>query len=638
MRLSRTCGLLLVLLATSGSSAGYAADAPPVAAAPPSLTVQPGWRTGRAAELLTILDEHYEWLLAGSPLTATSRGERRFNRLLPDVSPEAVTRRAAERSDRLARLNKLMASAENWSEIDRTDAELLRFELELGVAGDRFHREQLPVDRISGPQVWLPQMADSLAFATESDYDDYAARLAALPAHVDQQIAQMRLGLAAGRVPPRVTVVGTDEQAALIASADIEASPSLSSFFKPFRTRPSDDPIAKRAEETIRTGIVPAYRRLAAFLRDEYIPKSRASVGASEGIDGVAGYEHALRAYTTTTLTPDEVHQIGLREVARIRANMFKVIARSDWSERDAFAAGSDELFRAFVTYLRTNPRFYFDKADDLLAAYRDIAKKVDPALPRLFGTLPRTPYGIREMPAFAAPSSPTAYYYRGSPQLGLPGFFIANTYRLDQRPKYEMVPLTLHEACPGHHFQIAISQELNGLHPYREMVGHTAMVEGWGLYAEKLGLEMAADGSGERVARPTEPDGPGTGLYADPYDDFGRLTYEMWRSCRLVVDTGIHAKGWTRQQAIDFMLANTALSPHNIEREVDRYIGWPGQACAYKLGELKIIELRARAERALGDRFDIRSFHDCLLLAGAVPLTVLETRVERWITAQTAN
>lgn len=381
MRLSQTCALLTVLLAGSGSAALGSPAEPPVAAALPSLTVTPGWRVGRAPELLAILDEHYEWLLAENPLTATSRGERRFNRLLPDVSPEAVARRAGERADRLNRLNAVMASAENWSEIDRTDAELLRFELELGVAGDRFHGEQTPVNRISGPQVWLPQMADSLAFTTETDYADYAARLAAVPAHIDQQIAQMRMGLQAGRVPPRVTLIGTDEQAAMIASTDVEASPSLSTFFKPFRARPSDDPIARQAADTIRTGIVPAYRRLAAFLRDEYIPKARASIGASDGIDGIAAYEHALRAYTTTTLSADEIHQIGVREVARIRANMFKVIARTDWTQRDSFPAGSDELFRAFVDYLRTDPRFYFDKADDLLAAYRDIAKKVDLSL-----------------------------------------------------------------------------------------------------------------------------------------------------------------------------------------------------------------------------------------------------------------
>ncbi len=366
-----------------------------------------------------------------------------------------------------------------------------------------------------------------------------------------------------------------------------------------------------------------------------------------DGIDGLPRYQFELRRHTTTTLTPDQIHQIGLREVARIRAEMLRVIARTDFAGKVTLK--DSELLAAFITHLRTDPRFYFTDKRDQLTAYRDLCKRIDADLPTFFRMLPRNPYGVRELPAFAAPSSPNAYYYYGSIRSGVSGTFMVNTYRLDQRPRYEMVALALHEAVPGHHLQLALADELEGVHPFRTLLEHTVFVEGWALYAERLGLEMAGGGQNRSPtaqegltsaainpadmasAYPGEPLG-GQGLYADPYDDFGRLTYEMWRACRLVVDPGIHAMGWTRQQAIDFMLQNSALSPLNIEREVDRYIAWPGQACAYKIGELKIRELRTRAEARLGERFDIRTFHDVVLGAGAVPLEVLEARVNSYL------
>jgi prolyl oligopeptidase len=277
--------------------------------------------------------------------------------------------------------------------------------------------------------------------------------------------------------------------------------------------------------------------------------------------------------------------------------------------------AGDDALFQAFIQYLRSDPRFYYSDGRALLAGYRDICKQVDACLPRLFGRLPRLPYGVREIPAFMAPDQTTAYYRRGDIRNAEPGYFFANTYALDQRPRYEMVPLALHEAVPGHHLQIAIAQELEGLPEFRKEWGFDAFGEGWALYGERLGIEM--------------------GLYEDPYDNFGRLLYEMWRACRLVVDPGMHAFGWSREQAIEFMMQNTALSPLNIEKEVDRYIAWPGQACAYKIGELKIRQMRARAEEALGEKFDIRGFHDTVLGAGSLPLPVLEKRVDYWVNKQ---
>jgi uncharacterized protein (DUF885 family) len=604
---------------------------PSFSAADPLLNLRPEAtpvRFVQSSELLRgLLDEHVEQILRDSPQTASRRGDERYNDQLEDVGPAAVAAQRAAYADRLARLRAL--PRDDFSETDRLDADLLEYALATELEGAKFFPEHTPVSARSGPHVWLPQMAQSLSFRTPKHYADYLARLRALPRLIDQTIEQLRAGLAAGRVMPRVTMLGAPEQAAALASPEIEKSPGLSPFFTPFAALPPGDPLVPEARRAIAEGVVPAFRRFADFLRDEYLPKCRESFGISQGVDGPAAYDYALRDHTTTTLTADEIHALGLSEVARIRAEMLETIARTDFPRKNELSG--DALFAAFVQYLRTDKRFYHDSAEDLLAGYRDISKRIDAEMPKLFGLLPRTPYGVRELPRLAAPTSPTAYYYPGSVKSGTAGFFVANTYRLDQRPKYEMIALTLHEAVPGHHHQIALATELEGQHPFRTFLGFTAFVEGWALYAERLGLEVGVPitqtdrAPGQRVAG-------GQGMYADPYDDFGRLTYEMWRATRLVVDTGLHAKKWTRQQAIDFMLANTALSPFNIEREVDRYIAWPGQACAYKIGELKILELRARAEVALAGKFDLRAFHDAVLDSGALPLPVLEKKIDRWI------
>jgi len=568
----------------------------------------------RSPELLAILDEHVDWLMRENPTQASTRGDFRFNDQLRDESPEAYERRRAEVRDRLARLEAIDTSA--FTEEDRLDADLLAYELTLELEGARFHPEQMPVDALWGVQVSLPQLADSLVFPSERHYVDYAARLERVPRLIEQTMEQMRRGMAAGRMPPRAALRGVVEQALSLATEDVERHPQTSPFYKPFLGRPEGDPVAARARRAISEGIVPAFREFAAFVRDEYLPAARESIAASDAVDGVAWYNHRLRRYTTLPLTAGEIHEIGLREVARIRAEMMEAIARTDFPRKGELEG--EELFRAFVEHLRTDPRFYYDSEAALLAGYREIAKRIDAELPGLFGTLPRNSYGVREMPLLAARTGPTAYYYPGSLRAGRAGYFVANTYRLDQRPKYEMIALTLHEAAPGHHLQISLAQELEGgAHEFRTLLGYSAFVEGWALYAERLGLEM---GEGPR------------GMFEDPYDDFGRLTYEMWRACRLVVDTGMHAMGWSRERAIEYMLENSALTPLNIEREVDRYIAWPGQACAYKIGELKIRELRAMAERELGERFDVREFHDVVLGAGALPLPVLERRVQRWV------
>ncbi len=597
----------------------------------PLLDAKGAWRQGRSKELLAILDEHVEWILRTSPVDASQRADERYNDQLSDVSIAATVARTADLALRLRVLVQL--NPKDLSETDLLDAELLQYELKDRLDAASFHGEQMPVDSKSGPQVSLPQMCDSLPFKTAKQYTDYAARLEKIPTYLQQTTAQMRAGIAAGRVPPRVVMTGTPEQCFMLTSADMKETPALSPFFKPYRARPATDPAAVRARAAITQQVIPAFQKFGEFLRDEYIPKCRDTVGYAQGIDGPGAYDAALRRHTTTPMTAEEIHTLGLSEVARIHTEMLAVIAKTDFPKKDALKG--DELFRAFVEYLRTDKRFYYDKPEDLLAGYRIICKRMDSELPRLFGRLPRLSYGVRELSPLVAPSAPTAYYYLGSMKAGVPGWFMANTHRLDQRPKYEMTALALHESVPGHHLQIALSQELEGQHPFHTFADYTAFVEGWGLYSERLGMEVGDLDQQEPDAKKPAVSGGTRTMYADPYDDFGRLSYEMWRATRLVVDTGMHAKNWPRQQAIDYMLANTSLSALNIEREVDRYIAWPGQACAYKIGQLKISQLRARAEHTLGDKFDVRAFHDAILSTGAIPLPTLEAKIDRWIAAR---
>lgn len=551
------------------------------------------------ARLLDLVREDLEALMRRSPTWASSRGDRRYDRLLDDLSPaahDAFVDDARARLEALSRIDASGLSAEN-----RLNARLLGYELRLRIDGARFRSEQTCIDQLSGPQRELPQLPEQLSFLTDEQREAWIARLEAVPAHLDQAIGNLRAGLREGRTPPRVVLRGVVEQAAVHASPDFEKAPERHAMYRPFADRPAD-PASARAAAAIREKVVPAFRKLAAFLRDEYVPACRESIAATDRADGPDWYAFALRRHTTCAMTADEIHALGLSEVARIRGEMEAVIRRTGF-------AGD---FAGFVEGLRKDPRFYFTRPEELLKGYRDVCKRVDAELPRMFGRLPRLPYGVREMPSYIAPASPTAYYYRGSLENGVPGWFIANTHRLDQRPKYEMIPLALHEAVPGHHLQIALSQEMEGRPEWRTLLDYTVYVEGWALYAERLGLEM--------------------GLYADPYDDFGRLSYEMWRALRLVVDTGIHARKWSRERAIDYMLANSALTRGNVESEVDRYIAWPGQAVAYKIGELRIRAIRERAEKALGARFDLRAFHDALLADGALPLDVLGERMDEWI------
>ena len=488
----------------------------------------------------------------------------------------------------------------------------------------------MPITSISGPQIWLPQMGNQVPMQTAKHREDYLTRLKRVPILIGDEIDDMRLGIAERRVPPKVVVEPAIAQCLAQASPAIRDDPTTSPFYKPFLKMDPNDPIAIKARKVISDRIVPVYQELAVFLQNEYLPACRDSIGAAQGVDGIEAYNAQIASHTTLPdLDADEIHEIGLKEVARIRTEMIGVIRETDWyalmegliDPQPSWVRGDDnQLFAAFVEMLRTTPRFYYTEPDDLLNGYKVIAKTIDAQLPSLFRVLPSLPYGVKPLPAFSAEAAPTAYYYPGSWETGRPGYFMANTSRLDQRPKYEMLALTLHEAVPGHHLQISLAKEMENQHPIRKTLGFTGFVEGWALYSEKLGLEM---GDGEN------------GLYSDPYDNFGRLNFEMWRAMRLVVDTGMHSKGWTRAQAVEFMRTNSALSEHNIEAEVNRYIGWPGQATGYKIGEIKILELRAKAESALKDKFDLRAFHQEVLGGGAIPLPVLEQRISRWIDHQ---
>ena len=573
---------------------------------PPLATGQQPRTQGAATTLNVLLRDYWEWRLREFPEAATWLGDSRYNARLTDLSQEAIERRKQYTRRTLERARAIDASRLTGQ--DALSHALIVWELQLAVEGQAYPTEVLVLDQLDGPQIGLAQLVSATPFRTRADYDDYLARLAVIPRYFDQVTALLRRGIELGWVQPNGPLRGVPDQ----IQGQLTGDPTTSPFYAPFERIPDAVPAADRerlrtaARDVIGSSVFPAFTRFRDFVRDTYLPAGNRPISASTLPNGAAYYRYAARQSTTTALSPDSIHRIGLAEVARIRAQMDTVMRRSGFT-------GS---FQEFLTFLRTDPRFYHKSADELIAAYRDISKRADAGLPALFAELPRNTYGVRPFPDYEAPSQTTARYYQGTMDGSRPGWFMVNTYRLDMRPKYEMEALTLHEAVPGHHLQIARAQELRGLPDFRRNGSYTAFVEGWGLYAESLGAEMP-------------------GFYADPYSKFGQLTYEMWRACRLVVDTGMHHLGWSRQRAIDFMKENTAKSEQDIIVEIDRYIVWPGQALAYKIGELKIKQLRARAERELGPRFDVRKFHNALLDNGPLPLDVLEREIDRWIASQ---
>jgi uncharacterized protein (DUF885 family) len=556
----------------------------------------------RNPELHALFEEAWAFELEEDPLLATRTGYKAFNDRLPSVTVDDQERRAAFRRKTLERLSEIDDSGLGAE--DRISYDMFERQLRDRLADFEFRGYLLPLTVDTGFHIGFARLANRMPFAAVKDYENYIARLRGFPEYVQQHIELLREGLEIGMTLPRVVLEGYE----ITIESHIVEDPTESVFYPPFESFPSTVAPAKHEQlreagrAAIMEGAVRGYREFLQFMVDEYIPNARATLGASELPNGRDYYAHLIRHFTTLDIDPDEVHEIGLGEVARIRAEMMAVIAEV------GFTGGFD----AFLEFLRTDPRFYAKTPHELLKEASFIAKRMDAKLPSLFKTLPRLPYGVAPVPDHLAPKY-TAGRYIGAP-IGStePGYYWVNTYALESRPLYTLEALTLHEAVPGHHLQNALRLELEDLPSFRRFAGIGAFGEGWGLYSERLGLEA--------------------GFYTDPYRNFGRLTYEMWRACRLVVDTGIHAKGWTRPQTLDYLATNTALSIHEIRTETDRYISWPGQALAYKLGELKIRELRHEAEETLGERFDIRLFHDAVLLHGPVPLPVLETQVRAYI------
>ncbi len=558
--------------------------------------------------LHAIFRDAWEFNLRENPLLATSVGENAYNDRLPSNTRDDLERRAEFRRTLLERLSAIDRAA--LEEADRVSYDMFERDVRDWLTEFAFGAYEMPVTSETGFHTGLASLPRTMPFRNIRDYENYIARLRAMPAYFAQQIEHMRAGLARGFSQPAVVLAG------LIPSieAHVVGDPAESVFLAPFERFPQsvieDEHSRLRAEgrAAIMEAVVPAYRAFLTFMRDEYILGTRETLGASELPDGRAYYQYLVRHFTTVDITPEEVYEIGLREVSRIRAQMEAIIA-------DVEFGGS---FADFLEFLRTDPQFYAETPEDLLKEASYIAKRMDAMLPSLFGRLPRQPYGVAPVPAHLAPNYTGGRYVGSPPSSSRPGYYWVNTYGLESRPLYTLPALTLHEAVPGHHLQGALSDELEGLPNFRRYGYINAFGEGWGLYSEWLGIEA--------------------GIYLTPYENFGRLTYEMWRACRLVVDTGIHAMGWTRQQVLDYLASNTALSLHEVQTETDRYISWPGQALAYKMGELKIRELRDEAEERLGTRFDVRAFHDVVLSNGSVPLSVLEDQVRAYIAHQLDN
>ena len=569
-----------------------------------SLGVTPGAQVSSensTERLHQLFEEEWQQTLRDHPTWASLMGDRRYNRLWLDVSLTAIEKRQQRHLQLLHRLDEIDPSS--LSPADRLNYSLFRKKQELQQEGFQYGWHLLPLTHRGGIQT-ANELSDSLSFDTLQDYEDWIARLEALPVYVEQTIQLMRRGIQMGMLSARIIMDRVPDQIAFQVVIDPMDSP----FFKPFEQFPQDFPAEQKerllvqARHAIEKQSVPAFQNLQEFFRNEYLPACSQEVGVWHLPRGKELYAFQARVSTTTDLTPDQIHKIGVREVRRIRSEMEKIIEQLEFE-------GS---FQEFLHFLRTDHQFYYESAELLLEGYRALTKRIDPTLVKLFGRLPRIPYGVKPIPENIAPDTTTAYYLGPAADASRAGIFYVNLYRPEVRPKYEMEALSIHEAVPGHHLQIALAMELEELPSFRRYGHYTAFVEGWGLYAESLGEEL--------------------GLYQDPYSKFGQLTYEMWRAARLVVDTGIHHLKWTRQQAIDFLKAHAAKTEHDIINEIDRYIAWPAQALAYKIGELKIKELRGIAQQELGTRFDIRAFHDRILGSGAVPMDILENNVHSWI------
>ena len=545
------------------------------------------------------LDENWETTLEKSPYFASLLGDKRYD---DKVSSNSVADFYDNRDYEEYVLKVLDSiNSDNLSEENQLNYRLLKLDYEVSLEGRKYPSFYMRLNQRGGVQDYY-DYGNRLNFTTESDYLNWFERVKGYTQNVKNSLINNREGLSKGYTQPRLVTEGVVSQIESLLDAEINSHPYLRVFLGSDEVLGKDD--AQELISEVKTYILeelnPAYQELATFLREEYLPQSRAGIGIKEVPNGREWYEYLARYHTTTDLTPDEIHEIGLQEVARIRSEMEDVMDSVAW-EGD---------FRSFLEFLRTDPQFYYETGEELLDAYRAMSKKIDAYMPTLFNKLPRAPYGVIPIPMESAPFTTTAYY--NAPSAGRPGYFYANLYKPETRPKYEIPVLTVHEAVPGHHHQISLAQELENVPNFRNYLSFTAFVEGWGLYSEQLGESM--------------------GLYEDPYDKIGQLTYDMWRAIRLVVDTGMHYKDWTRDDAINLFLENTAKTQQDIENEVDRYIAWPGQALAYKIGQLKIMELRDKAKAELGDNFDIRDYHDFILSFGSIPLSIMEEKVDEFI------
>jgi uncharacterized protein (DUF885 family) len=532
-------------------------------------------------------------------------GDRRWNDRWSDISLSAIVKRHDHDVETLAKLTKIERA--RLSTADQLNYDLFKKNYENEIDQFQYRWYLLPINQLEGVQT-INRLADTLRFETLKDYEDWIARLRALPLRIEQTIALMRQGIKERIIPPKIVLQRVPSQIDHQLVGDPKASPLYKPFTRFSATISEADQgrLAQAARDTIATAVVPAYRKLKDFIVKDYLPAASNQVGIWQFPRGEAMYAQAVRHHTTTNLSPQEIHELGLSEVRRIRAEMQAIIDQ----------LGFKGSFAEFAKFLRSDPKFYFKSEAELLEAYRALSRRIDPLLVKVFRTLPRMPYGIEPVPANIAPDSPTGLYRGPAADGSRAGTITVNTFKPEIRPKYEMMALTLHEGVPGHHLQIAIAMEQKDIPNFRRYGGYTAFVEGWGLYAESLGDEM--------------------GLYDDPYSKFGQLMYEIWRASRLVVDTGIHYLRWDRQKAIDFMVENTVKQELELAAEIDRYIVWPGQALAYKIGQLQISALRAKAKQTLGGKFDIRDFHDELLKDGALPLDQLEAKMNAWIVKQT--
>ena len=552
------------------------------------------------------LSDDWEKYLSNNPLFATYTGDKRQNN---KINPNTVDHFFQElESDKTSLAGLYEIDFSKLNDENKLNYKLKEFSLNESINSKKFPTYYLRLNQRGGIQSFY-ETGNRLVYSSSQDYFDWLERLEEFTNHINISLKINKEGLSKGITQPKMITKGVIEQIDAIIDSDIDANPYMKVFLEAdesILSKSEKKDLIDNAKNLIENKINPAYVELNKFLKNDYIVNSRNSIGIKDVPGGSEYYEDLAKHFTTTNLTPDEIHEIGLTEIKRIRSEMEAIIDQVKW----------DGDFNSFLNYLRTSPRFYYNNGEDLLDAYLIMSKTIDPLLPKLFTVFPRAPYGVIPIPAESAPFTTTAYY--NSPSPGRPGYFYANLYKPESRPKYEIPVLTVHEAVPGHHFQISIAQELENVPMFRKYQGITAFVEGWGLYSEELGEFI--------------------GLYDDPYDKFGQLTYDMWRAIRLVVDTGMHYKDWSRDDAVNLFIENSAKSILDINNEVDRYIAWPGQALAYKIGQLKILELRNKAEKMLGDKYDIKEFHDEVLKRGSLPLDLLEYYIDEWINLTLAS